>query len=155
MTTGEQKLFDLFDAALDPDSEIYVQPHLNGLRPDFVLLNPAVGICVVEVKDWNLDAMTYYVKEYRNGAPELYADNGKRSFAVENPFKKIRRYKDAIFNIYCPRLQNRTGYAAVVGSLVFPFAQRSRVLALQEPFLKGDDAKAKAAEYWPVGGQTN
>lgn len=153
MTMGEKKLFDLFDAALDPDWEIYIQPHLNGLRPDFVLLNSAVGICVVEVKDWNLDAMTYYVKEHRNGAPELFADNGDRSFAVENPFKKIRRYKDAIFNIYCPRLQNRAGYAAVVGSVVFPFAQRSRVLALQEPFLKGDDAKAKAAEYWPVGGR--
>lgn len=153
MTMGERKLFDLFDTELDPDWEIYIQPHLNGLRPDFILLNPAVGVCVVEVKDWNLDAMAYYVKEHQNGSPELYADNGERSFAVENPFKKIRRYKDAIFNIYCPRLQHRFGYAAIVGSVVFPFAQRSRVLSLQEPFLKADDEKAKAEEYWPVGGR--
>ena len=43
MTKGEQKLFDLFDHSLDPEWEIYIQPHLNGLRPDFVLLNPKIA----------------------------------------------------------------------------------------------------------------
>lgn len=153
MTAGEQKLLDLFDDALDLDWEIYVQPHLNGLRPDFVLLNPKVGICVVEVKDWNLNAMRYFVKKHANESQELYADDGRREFAVDNPFRKIRRYKDAIFNIYCPRLQHRFGYAAIVGSVIFPFAERARVLSLQKPFLKKDEGEEKSAEYWPIGGR--
>lgn len=152
MTKGEQKLFDLFDHSLDPEWEIYIQPHLNGLRPDFVLLNPKIGICVIEVKDWNLEAMHYYVKEHPSKRVELYANNGERSFAVQNPFEKIKRYKEAIFNIYCPRLQSKVGFAAIVGTVVFPFARRQAALKLQAPFLKevGED---KAAEYWPVGGQ--
>lgn len=153
LTNGEHKLFALFDAMLDPAWEIYIQPHLNGLKPDFVLLNPTVGICVIEVKDWNLDSMSYFVQESQNGAPELYARNNGRSFRVENPFKKIKRYKDAIFNIYCPRLQNKFGYSAVVGSVVFPYAQRSRVLSLQRPFLSADMNDTKLEEYWPIGGR--
>jgi hypothetical protein len=54
------------------DWEIYVQPHLNGLRPDFVLLNPRIGIAVFEVKDWDLSAMGYSStgsKEYPSSRP--------------------------------------------------------------------------------------
>ena len=46
LTMGEQAVFEMFDRTLPPGWEIYVQPHLNGLRPDFVLLNPRVGIGV-------------------------------------------------------------------------------------------------------------
>tara|TARA_R110001606_G_C15179796_1_gene629186 strand:- start:19 stop:225 length:207 start_codon:yes stop_codon:yes gene_type:complete len=59
MTAGEQQVFRLFHEHLPKEWEIYLQPHLNGLRPDFVLLNPNVGIAVFEVKDWNLGAMRY------------------------------------------------------------------------------------------------
>jgi hypothetical protein len=148
---GEKMLFDLLDRELDPAWEIYIQPHLNGLRPDFVLLNPQIGVCVIEVKDWNLDAMPYYVKIHNNGLKELYAEKSGRSFRVDNPFTKIKRYKDAIFNIYCPRLQHRFGYAAIVASVVFPFASRERLLPLQEAFLNSEESR-KAAEWWPVGG---
>ena len=148
---GERLLFNLFDSELDPEWEIYIQPHLNGLRPDFVLLNPRVGICVIEVKDWNLDAMPYYVKTHESGLKELYASKDGRSFRIDNPFTKIKRYKDALFNVYCPRLQNRFGYAAIVGSVVFPFALRERLLPLQEAFLTSEEAR-KSAEWWPVAG---
>ncbi|KPH67146.1 nuclease-related domain-containing DEAD/DEAH box helicase [Novosphingobium sp. ST904] len=152
MQPGEQMLFNLLDRELDPAWEIYIQPHLNGLRPDFVLLNPGIGVCVIEVKDWNLDAMPYFVKEHASGRKELYANKDGRDFRVDNPFRKIKRYKDAIFNIYCPRLQQRAGYAAIVGSVVFPFASRDRLLPLQEAFLTTEE-RAKAFEWWPVGGR--
>lgn len=42
LTDGEREVFELFDSNLDEDWEIYLQPHMNGLRPDFVLLNPHV-----------------------------------------------------------------------------------------------------------------
>lgn len=152
MTPGEQRLFDLLDGSLAPDWEIYIQPHLNGLRPDFVLLNPSVGICVIEVKDWNLDAMDYHVREHDSGLAKLCASKDGRQFRVDNPFDKIRRYKEAIFNIYCPRLAERFGYAAIVAAVVFPFAERSRIRDLQSPFLNETELK-KAEEYWPVGGR--
>ena len=150
MTAGEQQLFHLFDNCLDPAWEIYIQPHLNGLRPDFVLLNPSVGICVLEVKDWNLDAMEYFVENYKGVRPKLCARKDGRSFGVDNPFDKIRRYKDAIYNTYCPRLADRSGYAAIVPSVVFPFARRTEVLELQDHFLK-DNEREHRETYWPVG----
>ena len=44
MTAGEKRVLDFFDEHLPPEWEIYIQPHLNGLRPDFVIMNPDVGI---------------------------------------------------------------------------------------------------------------
>lgn len=40
LTKGERIVFDFFHAHLPADWEIYVQPHLNGLRPDFVWSSP-------------------------------------------------------------------------------------------------------------------
>jgi len=60
LTEGEKAVFELFDQKLPAEWEIYIQPHMNGLRLDFVLLNPDVGIGVFEVKDWDLDAMSYH-----------------------------------------------------------------------------------------------
>ncbi len=73
LTPGEKKVLEVFDEKLSPEWEIYIQPHLNGLRPDFVLLNPNVGIAVFEVKDWNLKAMPYRVKDAEGSTPELWA----------------------------------------------------------------------------------
>ena len=46
LTEGERRVIDLLDSHLDPLWEMYVQPHLNGLRPDLILLNPDAGIAV-------------------------------------------------------------------------------------------------------------
>lgn len=152
MTRGERMVFDVLDGHLEEDWEIYIQPHLNGLRPDFVLLNPKIGIVVIEVKDWNLDAMPYFVKTHRSGLKELYAKKDGKEFAVENPFTKIKDYKDAIYEIYCPRLQQKAGYAAICPLVIFPFAARERVLSLQDAFL---DRRAleNRTDWFPVGGR--
>jgi hypothetical protein len=62
LTTGEQMVLEYFSQHLGQSWEIYVQPHLNGYRPDFVLLNPKVGAAIIEVKDWDLDAIDYEYK---------------------------------------------------------------------------------------------
>ena len=36
LTSGERQIAVLFDANLPSEWEMYVQPHLNGLRPDLV-----------------------------------------------------------------------------------------------------------------------
>jgi hypothetical protein len=129
LTSGENKVFDLFDNYLAPEWEIYVQPHVNGLRPDFVLLNPLVGIAVFEVKDWNLDAMHYRVEERKGRVPGLVATKDGKTFSMEadNPIEKVYRYKNEIFELYCPRLQQGAGFAVITAGVIFPFADDKRV----------------------------
>lgn len=124
LTDGERIVFELFNAHLPIEWEIYIQPHLNGLRPDFVLLHPRVGVAVFEVKDWNLQAMTYEVKERTGKAPVLLAEkDGKRfSLQKENPIEKVYRYKQEIHELYCPRIDGKAGFAAITAGVIFPFS---------------------------------
>ena len=75
LTPGEREVYELFDGKLPHDWEMYIQPHLNGLRPDLVLLNPNAGIAVYEIKDWNLTSIQHKIKSKK-----------------ENPLYKIRLY---------------------------------------------------------------
>lgn len=154
LTPGEKKVFQFFDEHLDLAWEIYIQPHLNGLRPDFVLLNPNVGIAVFEVKDWNLGSMHYWVEDRGGGqSPILLAQKDGRRFSrqVDNPIEKIHQYKEEIFNLYCPRLKQRSGYAAITGGVIFPYAIDARVKALFQKSLEYRNMH-KAPAYNPVSG---
>lgn len=153
LTAGERKVLDVFHRGLAPGWEIYVQPHLNGLRPDFVLLNPNVGIAVFEVKDWDLSAMHYYVDGSRRGFPELRASHNGSDFSIQsqNPVTKVHLYKKEIFDLYCPRLEAGAGWAAVTAGVIFPFAPNKAVQSLLRPFLP-DDPDGKFKAYQPVSG---
>lgn len=137
LTAGERLVFDLFNEGLAPEWEIYIQPHLNGLRPDFVLLNPNVGIAVFEVKDWNLDAMRYWTEEREGKAPKLCASDGNKSFSIQsqNPIEKVFRYKQEIHNLYCPRLNGQAGFATITAGVIFPFARQEQINILLKPCL--------------------
>lgn len=150
MTAGEQKVFEMFHRHLPIDWEIYIQPHLNGLRPDFVLLNPKVGIAVFEVKDWNLGAMRYFTKRDSGGHPALWAEKDGKEFSLQsvNPVTKVNLYKREIYDLYCPRLQSAKGWAAITAGVIFPFARKAQVKNLLSPFLKDDDY----AMYQPISG---
>ena len=58
LTRGEKMDFDIFNQFLVQNGRS-TYGRINGLRPDFLLLNPDVGIAVFEVKDWDLSAMRY------------------------------------------------------------------------------------------------
>ena len=151
LTPGERKVLELFDAELDPSWEIYIQPHLNGLRPDFVLLNPKVGIAVFEVKDWDLDALHYYVTESR--PPELRGRRDGESFTLQgqNPVTKVNHYRDTIYKLYCPRLRQNAGFAAITAGVIFPFADSTRVRDLFSPFITRGESDPYA-RYQPITG---
>ena len=129
---GELLIFDFFNKYLSPEWEIYVQPHLNGLRPDFVLLNPKVGIAVFEIKDWDLNSMNYYIKNNLSSVPILMASKDGKHFSLqhENPIEKIFRYKREIFELYCPRIDNKAGFAVITAGVIFPFAEESKLKEL-------------------------
>ncbi|MGC1272265.1 MAG: hypothetical protein WBC44_01055, partial [Planctomycetaceae bacterium] len=144
LTVGERRLIDLFDERLPLQWEFYVQPHLNGLRPDLVILNPTVGIGIFEVKDWDFDAIRYFAEwNASTERPFLMAEDrhGKRfSREHENPITKIRLYKDELFNIYCPRLRDKLGIcdkkaiAAITGGVVFTCARKEELERVFAPF---------------------
>jgi hypothetical protein len=134
LTEGEHLVLQYFLRNLGHDWEIYIQPHLNGLRPDFVLLNPHTGIAVFEVKDWDLTALKYYYK-YVNGTPELFGSDGKHEFSLKknDPVAKIELYKSVISSIFCPRLDSKDGFGLITGGIIFPFSNFSIVHQLLAP----------------------
>jgi hypothetical protein len=153
LTKGERLVFDFFDNNLPEYWEIYLQPHLNGLRPDFVLLNPKAGIAVFEVKDWNLDAMEYYIDDSNSGAPVLMGQKSGKTFSMQkdNPIEKIHRYKKELFDIYCPRLQKGAGFAVITAGVIFPFARDARVQALFSSSMQYR-GMTKYPQYSPLAG---
>lgn len=132
LTDGERIVFNLFNDHLPIEWEIYVQPHLNGLRPDFVLLHPKVGIAIFEVKDWNLQAMKYSVIERAAKTPVLIGEKDEKQFSLqsENPIEKIYRYKQEIHELYCPRIDGKAGFAAITAGVIFPFSSEKSIRTL-------------------------
>jgi AAA domain/Nuclease-related domain len=124
LTEGERAVFDLLHEKLPAQWEIYVQPHLNGCRPDFVLLNPSIGIGVLEVKDWTLDGMRWQTSGL--GDRVLAGTCHGRRFRQADPTATLLHYKREIFDLYCPRLRKKAGLAAIGAGLIFPNADEPR-----------------------------
>lgn len=135
LTSGENKVYNLFDAGLPLEWEMYIQPHLNGLRPDLVLLNPYAGIAVFEIKDWSLNTLQYSI-EY--------------NWATQSPINQIKIYEDEIFNLYCPRLDDRYGKAVISAGLIFTQIPQVMVNRLLNPFRDGN--MGKFPDQYPFAG---
>lgn len=135
LTTGEKLVLDFFDNNLSDEWEIYVKPHLNGLRPDFVLLNQNAGIAAYRVDE----------RDYQELLNSCSTD-------VDNPFMAARRYKEEIYKIYCPRLQQRSGFGTINAGVFLTNVEGSIAQKLQEPFLRGNELERRT-EYWPVVGR--
>ena len=78
----------------------------------------------------------------------------KKTFCIqkENPVTKVNLYKREIFDLYCPRLQTRIGWAAISAGVIFPFASAADVKSLLSPFLKAQD-RDKYVKYQPISGK--
>ncbi len=123
LTSGENKVYNLFDAGLPLEWEMYIQPHLNGLRPDLVLLNPYAGIAVFEIKDWSLNTLQKSIRY---------------NWATQSPINQIKLYEDEIFNLYCPRLDDRSGKAVITAGLIFTEIPQTKLNDLLYPFRDGN-----------------
>ena len=131
-TPGQLEVFRIFDEFLPAEWEIYFRPHLNGMRPDFILLHPEIGIAVFEVKDWDASAI-------KNGLPD------------RDPVRRIDRIKQKIFDLYCPRLGAQSGLQAITGGLVFPYLDRGDVMRLLGPSYQGKHLHTQAY-FYPISG---
>jgi len=154
LNEGEWRVFRFLDEFLEPEWEIYVQPALNGLSPDFVVLHPGRGIAVIEVKDWDFSAVSYRIDHSRE-RPVLKGKRAGEEFAlrgIKDPFLRTLQYRAEVANLYCPTLASG-GIAAVTGCVVFP---RATTAQLQELFgayhrrLAGNDQRL--FPYWRLAG---
>ena len=135
LTDGEEQVLRLLLSKLDPDWEIYVQPHLNGNRPDFVLLKPSVGLAVFEVKDWNLQS-------------EYYGSRGK----YISPIDKIKLYRDEISSLYLPSIESTNAYACITAGIIFTKASTNEIVRFCST-LRGYDPTSKHNLYEPISGK--
>ena len=118
LTGGEEVVLDVLDSSLPLDWEIYIQPHLNGLRPDFVVMNPNVGIAVIEVKDTGLDPERYRYDldagfQVKVGSPGRWVRRTGR-----DPVAQLAEYEWEILNLYLPSLTGGTVSTAVLTSIL-------------------------------------
>lgn len=146
---GEGQVLDFFDELLDPAWEIYVQPFMNGLRPDFVLLNPSVGAAVFEVKDWDLEAQDYCPDE-RPGWLRVRDFRTNRDYRKRSPFDKAKQYAAELRDIYCPRLGEPANIPLLTAGVIFTRASTEQARALCRPEL--DQIPASGLRYTPVSG---
>lgn len=51
LDNGERRVAEKH-AELDDDWTVYIQPRLALDVPDFVAVHPRLGVCAMEVKDW-------------------------------------------------------------------------------------------------------
>ena len=87
LTFGEKyTLNQKFKKILKPDSFVYVQPVINGIKPDFVIFDQYTGITIIEVKDWSDDFI-----ESADRRMVVCAGN-----TYQNPLLQIGRYVTVI-----------------------------------------------------------
>lgn len=88
-TEGEKYLLNVFCNSPRFDGwMVFEQPHINSMKPDFILLNPELGIIIIEVKDWNLN-----LDVYENGG---YIRGTDGQILKKNPINQVENYKKSI-----------------------------------------------------------
>ncbi len=152
LTEGERRVLEWFMEILPCGWEIYIQPHLNGLRPDFVLLHPRCGIAVYEVKDWNLQSLEYFVQE-SNGGPRLMGRKDAKTFSLgsRDPVSAIDQYKREIYGLYAPSLSAGRGFGSIVAGVIFTNATTQDADDLIRP-LRNAKGHSEYPKLYPVIG---
>ena len=108
LTEGELTLTRYLDNNLPESWGIYVQPFMNGDRPDIVILNENVGIMIIEVKDWNktnysskrekkIRGKTHYKTSY-------HVSDGRGTYRIASPVEQVKRYRKKLISLYVPEM---------------------------------------------------
>lgn len=129
LEAGERKFIEYLDEMLCKDWEIYIQPALNGLCPDIIILNPNIGICIFEVKNWDFNKIKYQAYEEKNGKLHLQGTSKSQgTFKISrNPVDQLLLYRKEMRHIYCPQIDTKSGAKILFCGLVFPSATREQI----------------------------
>ena len=97
-TAGEMHLLNFLINNLDDSYEIFFNPFLDGDRPDFVILKKGVGVFIIEVKDWNINAENYMIS-LKN---EWFFNSDIGYKEIKSPFAQAFHYKKNFYEIHVP-----------------------------------------------------
>lgn len=130
LNAGEEKMLEVLDCELPESWELYVQPHLNGLRPDFLCLHPTgVGV-VVEVKDWTFDTWELKWRTRPGVAPLPVGSHGGRAQEQRNPIEQVYGYRSLVAELSQPASEP---CLEVRGMLAFPFCPTETAVTAMAP----------------------
>ncbi len=101
LTEGERVLLRFLDQNLPAEWMIFVQPYLNGTRPDVIVFNPKVGITIYEVKDWRLSAYSWTDPKTQK---ELNVSDSRGTYPVKNPVYQVNHYREKIIGQLVPMI---------------------------------------------------
>ena len=153
LTAGERQVAEFFDQHLPEGWEIYVQPHLNGLQPDIVLLHPDIGVAVYEVKDWNPKVSEYWAESKGSDAvlKAKYPGDGRVVSLPDkrNPFLRVRDYKNYIHRISTAALPGRVGRNRVTAGVIFTVGDSCYWESLGRRFSRPNEL----AQHYPIVGE--
>ena len=100
-TAGEKKLYRILKLAFDNETDVrcYYEPIIGDDCPDFVLLSPAFGVVVFEVKDY----LEYNLVAVSKGESWILAKDGKE-INCNNPFAQVYQYWRDVQNYFAKKL---------------------------------------------------
>ena len=130
-TEGEKYLLQVFGTSERFEGwTIFEEPHISSMKPDFVLVHPERGIVIIEVKDWDLQSMTYEAGGYIRG------NNGK--LIKKNPIQQVENYKSLILKSELQQAvelsEHFDRYFGCIETVVyFHYGTRQQVQAFCEP----------------------
>ena len=157
LNDGESLVVNFFHDHLPAGWDIYVQPFLNGYRPDLVLFNPECGVAVFEVKHWDFDSREYFIDRAGSSTQLAARDHSGRRLQVDkrmrDPCAQVANYRQQILKLYCPRLRITFHDAAiqpVTAGLIITSATTQRMRNLFDP-LRADAAR-RQQELFPIVG---
>jgi Nuclease-related domain len=111
LTDGELELAKFLDKNLPATWEIYLQPYLNGDKPDLAILNPSVGVVIFEVKDWDLGS-DHTKEEYffdkttnqKRKRTRYFVTDSRGTYPIQSPISQVERYRENLINLYLPQI---------------------------------------------------
>jgi hypothetical protein len=108
MQSGERRLARRLEALLEDDYLCWYEVGIGGrnVYPDFILLHPARGVLILEVKDWKIDTIRGGDKH----SFQLLTSSGLKR--VPNPLEQARQYAHAVVNLLVrdPQLRQAEPY---------------------------------------------
>lgn len=117
LTEGEQYLLKFLDGHLKKDTLfqgsdltnydgwlIFVQPYLNGSRPDIIIFHPKVGVQIFEVKDWNLANYSFKPQGYGEHNRSFCVSDGRGTHTIKSPIRQVEHYKEIIVGQLIPQI---------------------------------------------------
>lgn len=157
LTEGERNLLIYLDRVLPTDKQfngsgnledykgwlIFVQPYLNGNRPDIVVFHPLVGLQIIEVKDWDLNHYkwienpNFHYGENNITSFELHVQDSEGHYPIKSPINQVEFYKEIILGQLVPDIgdhmdKESKNFGLIKASIYFQNAKTNVAVAFFE-----------------------